>query len=101
MVIIFEGFLNWYFNVNILTNERILDIDFNSLLFKNIDIAGLDDIQEVNTTKAGLLGLIFNFGTIMVQTAGAREAIDFTNIPQPYLVADIILEEAEKFKGQE
>ena len=34
VAIIFEGYLNWYFNVNIITDKRIVDIDFHSILLK-------------------------------------------------------------------
>jgi len=98
LVITFEGFLNWYFNVNILTNERLIDVDFSNILLNNQDIAMLSDIQEVSPSRAGLLGLIFDLGDVVVQTAGARVGIDMIKVPRPYEVADMILEQAEKAK---
>lgn len=94
LVIVFEGFLYWYFNVNILTKKRIIDLDFESILFKNVDQAPLTQIQEANGQVGGLLGTIFNFGHVFVQTAGAKVAIDMKDVPNPTAVADKVLDEA-------
>lgn len=36
LVIVFEGFLYWYFNVYIVTNKNIIDVDFHSLDRKSV-----------------------------------------------------------------
>ena len=38
----FEKFLTWFFNVNIITDERIVDIDFPSILYKDISETKID-----------------------------------------------------------
>lgn len=99
LVIIFEGFLFWYFNVHILTNKRIVDIDFHSMLYKNVDLAPLINIQEANSHVKGIFGLIFHFGDVFIQTAGAKIAVDFYKVPRPHEVADIIMDQAHKMQG--
>lgn len=96
LVIVFEGSLHWYFNVYLITNKRIIDISFESLLRKNIDMAPIENIEETDSTTAGLLGTIFNFGNVAIQTAGAKVAIDMIKIPNPSEVADFILDQAGK-----
>jgi len=92
LVIVFEGFLNWYFNVTIITNEKIIDMDFEHLLYKAVDLAPLPKIEETDSVTAGMLGTLFNFGNVKVQTAGATVAIEMHNIPHPSQVADMILD---------
>lgn len=92
LVIVFEGFLNWYFNVNIVTNKRIVDIDFHSILFKNVDLAPLSSVQEASGQVGGVLGIVFNFGDVFIQTAGARVSLDFHKVPNPTKVADIVMD---------
>lgn len=101
IVIVFEGFLNWYFNVDIITDQNIVDIDFNNLLFKNIDLTPIFNIEEAKSSVAGLLQLIFNFGDVEVQTAGASINVDLTNVPRPDKVADFILDLVDKAKKGE
>ena len=99
LVVTLEGFLYWYFNVNIMTDRKIIDIDFNSVLFKNVDLALIKDVQEAQSSVGGFLGMIFNFGNVFVQTAGANVTIDFKNIPHPTKVADLIMDQVHKAGG--
>lgn len=96
LIIVFEGFLNWYFNASLITNEKIVDIDFEHLLYKGVDLAPLVKIEEADSVTAGILGTIFNFGDVKVQTAGAQVAIEMKKIPKPSTVADLILDLAKK-----
>jgi hypothetical protein len=94
-----ENFLIWYYNVYLVTNMRLVDVDFVGLLQYSSTEAELKQIQDVEHKQTGLWQLLFNFGTVEVQTAGIRQNIDFHKIPKPYRVADIITdllpEEAE------
>ena len=95
MVIVYEGFLHWYFNVDLVTSEKILDISFDSLLYKGVDLAPLSKIEEADSVTAGIIGTFFNFGNVSVQTAGSKIAIEMKNIPHPAHVADVILDLAK------
>ena len=99
LTITFEGFLYWYFNVYIVTDKNIVDVDFHSLLFKNIDIAPLRNVEDVSSSMGGILSSIFHYGHVFVQTAGAAKNIDFIDVPKPHKVADFILDEAHKLYG--
>jgi len=41
---IFENFLSWFFNVYIITDERIIDVDFISLVYRRISEAQIEKI---------------------------------------------------------
>ncbi len=92
LVITFEGFLEWYFNVAVITNEKIVDMDFSHILYKGVDLAPLQKIEETDSVVAGMLGTIFNFGNVKVQTAGATVAIEMKNIPHPATVSEMIMD---------
>lgn len=102
---ILQSFLSWFYNVYIVTDERIVDVDFNSLLFKNISSAKLDKIEDVTTQAGGILASVFDYGTVKVQTAGTETEFEFDNVPQPAKVASflnemLIEEEKEKMEGR-
>lgn len=88
--VIIEGFLTWLFNVGIITNERVLDIDFSSLLFQRTSDAQIDKIQDVTVETGGFIRTILGFGSIYIQTAGEKQEIEFTDIPSPQVVAMIL-----------
>jgi len=99
LVIILEGFLYWYFNVYVVTDKNIVDVDFHSVLFKNIDVAPLRNIEDTSSSMGGLLNSIFHYGHVFIQTAGTSRNIDFASVPRPHQVADFILDEAHKLYG--
>lgn len=100
-----ESFLSWFFNVYIVTDERIIDVDFLSLIYKNISSAKIDHIEDVTATTGGALRSIFNFGTIKIQTAAAVAEFEFEDVPQPQKVSQflnemMLEEEKEKIEGR-
>jgi len=92
-----ESFLSWFYNVYIITDERIIDVDFYNLLYHNISSAKLDNIEDITTEAGGVLASLFSFGTVKVQTAGSVTEFDFEDVPQPAKVTaflnEMLLEE--------
>jgi len=102
---IFEKFLGWFFNVNIITDERIIDIDFYSLGYKEVSEAKIDRVQDIGYVTGGALRSIFNFGNVLIQTAGEKPQLIFEDVPNPQVVAKILNElileeEKEKIEGK-
>jgi len=87
---LFEKFLSWFFNMTIITDERIVDIDFVNLTSKKVSDADLDKIQDVSFTNAGAIGTIFNYGDVLVQTAAEVSEFIFERVPDPAEVAKIL-----------
>ena len=79
----YQQFLNWYFNLYILTNRRIVDIDFFGLFYRRVSTTTLANVQDITYTKAGIFQNFFDFGDIHIQTAGTHENFEFHNIPDP------------------
>lgn len=100
-----ESFLVWFFNVYIITDERIVDVDFLSLIYKNVSSAKIDNIEDVTVTASGALASIFDYGTVLIQTAAERTQFEFDAVPHPTRVAAllnemILEEEREKLEGR-
>lgn len=100
IIIAFEGFLHWYFNVYIVTEKNLIDVDFHSLLFKNIDVAPLRNIEDTSSSMGGILHSLFHYGNVFIQTAGNARNIDFHSVPRPHHVADFILDRAHEQYGK-
>ena len=98
---IFEKFLSWYFNVYIVTDQRIIDYDFYNLLYKDTTEADIEKIQDVSAKMRGVAQVIFNFGDILIETAGAIPNLEFEQVPNPTSVAKIIHELRDKIKGNQ
>lgn len=100
-----ESFLNWYYNIYIITDERIVDVDFYSMLYKSVSEAKLEKIEDITATTSGVLGAIFNYGDINLQTAAEKREFEFLKVPQPAKVTKflnelLLEEEREKIEGR-
>jgi len=92
---ILTNFLHWFFNIYIVTNERIIDIDFKFLLYKHFSQAELSKIQDLSFTSSGIGATLFNYGNVNVQTAGETPTLEFEIVPHPQKVVETIREIAE------
>lgn len=100
-----RSFLSWFFNVYVVTDERVIDVDFDSVIHYNVASAKIENIQDVTTKTMGPLAAIFNYGSILIQTAGEKNEFEFDHIPQPAkitkLLNELILEEErERIEGR-
>ncbi|HBG81733.1 TPA: hypothetical protein DDW69_02715 [candidate division CPR2 bacterium] len=77
-----------YLTVGILTSERILDIDQNSLISRKLAFARLENIEDVQVDVTGIINTIFKIGTVKVMTAGEVPSIEFPFIKEPYQLLD-------------
>lgn len=107
-----QNFLLWFYNIYIVTDERLVDVDFVGLLQKTVNVARFDDIVDVNYSQGGLADSIFNMGDVIVQTSseqktpdasGEASAFTFESVAYPDKLAQVIsklvdLEEEEDRK---
>lgn len=86
----FVNFIVWYFNVYIVTDERVLDVDFYSLVYKRVSEAQISKIQDVTYQQGGVIRMLFNYGDVFIQTAAEQSEFEFEAVPQPSYIARII-----------
>lgn len=102
---VFEKFLGWYFNVNIVTDERLFDVDFIHLIYREMTEANIDQIQDVTVQIGGGIRTAFNYGDVLIQTAADVPRLEFGAVPYPDKVARVLRElrleeEVEKLEGR-
>lgn len=66
-------YLNWYRNRFIITSERVVNIDQRGLFSRKVSEAELDKVQNITHSVNGVSATMFNFGTIIIQSAGVGE----------------------------
>lgn len=86
----FESFLIWFFTVNIITTDRIVDVDFIGLFNKNFAEAQFSKIQDVRSEVKGAFQLTFNYGDVFVQTAAELTNIEFDDVPFPDQISRLV-----------
>lgn len=97
---LFSKWTDYYYDIWVITNWRIVDIDQAGLFKRSVaTILTLDHIQDVESQTLSVVGTFLNFGNVQVQTAAAKREFIITDVPNPNSVVQIIREaQAEKAK---
>ncbi len=93
-----QSFFNWFFNVYIVTDKKIVDVDFHGLIYGNISEAKLADVEDVTSKISGTFRTIFEIGDVFVQTASESPQFEFHDVPRPAKIRDIVSDLVEKVK---
>ena len=102
---IYEKFITWFFHVFIITDERVIDVDFYNLLYKEISEAKLDNIEDVTYRQGGMVRAWLNYGNVAMQTAGEKREFMIEDVAEPNRVVKVLNElkleeEHEKVMGR-
>ncbi len=87
---IFINFLNWFYNISLVTDKRVLDLDYSDIVYHDVALTKLSLIEDVTYIQSGFARSLFNYGDIIIQTAGEKLHFDFLSVPDPKRGADII-----------
>lgn len=93
---LFALWIQYYLNFQIVTNERLVDVDQKNLLNHATSELHLHNIEDVTAEVKGILGTVFDYGTVYVQTAGRETFFEFDNVPNPHRIAKLILDLYER-----
>ncbi|MCL5003919.1 MAG: hypothetical protein M1352_01455 [Patescibacteria group bacterium] len=84
------NFLDWFFNVDLITDKRLVDMDYENLLYFRASETNYSKLEDVTYKVSGIFQSIFNFGNVEFQTAGTEENFDLEEVPNPEGVHDLI-----------
>ena len=87
----FLTWIDYYFDVWIITTKRIINIEQRGLFSREISELNFDKIQDVSTEVLGILPTFLNYGDVQIQTAAEQEKFLFRKIPNPYEVKDLLM----------
>lgn len=94
----FYSFLDYYLDIWIVTNYRIINIEQNGLFDRIISEQKLYRVQDVTSEIKGIIPTFFDYGDVYVQTAAEKERFIFKQIPHASEVRKKILALAEQNK---
>jgi uncharacterized membrane protein YdbT with pleckstrin-like domain len=91
-----------HFNDNyILTNKRVMHDEHIYLIRQSRVGAPLSNVQSIQEIQEGLLAQVFNFGDLLIETAGEPGGtIVFHQVPDPAGVQAEIFEQKERVEAQ-
>jgi len=74
---------DYYLDILIITDKRVIDIEQQGLFSRNIAVSGLEHIEDVTTEVCGLIATLLGFGNIRLQTAAESREFKAIGIPNP------------------
>ena len=84
------------------TSRYVIDIDRSPFgTGESRKQAQLNNIQNINSDRPGLLPTVFNYGNVYIETAGATADITFENVVNPNQVQRDIFERREQARQQQ
>jgi len=96
-IIFFVVWTDYYLDILILTDKRIIDIEQRGLFSREVSTFRLDRIQDITVDIHGIIPTLLGFGDIHVQTAGDDREFIGKGMPHPSKLRDKILKEHALF----
>lgn len=98
LVLFLTNFVDYYLDVWLITNERLIDIAQKGLFARTVAETRFYLIQDVTTEVKGFIPTVFGYGNVYVQTAGATQRFALKEVPNPYTLARRIMEIVDEDK---
>lgn len=82
-------------SVILVTSDKVAQVLYTSLVNRKISQLSLGDLQDVTVEQKGIMSRVFNYGTIVIETAGEQNNFIFNYTPYPYGCAKDIVSARE------
>ena len=92
LLLVLRTIICWYWTVFIVTDCRVIDVDQRGLFNRFVSEASYEKVQDIAYARKGVLGTIFNYGTLVVQTAGVSAHLEQYFVRRPQDVQHLIVE---------
>ncbi len=99
---LFGAWLEYYYDIIFITNERIINVAQQGLLAREVSELGLAQIEDVSVRMEGFLRSLFNYGLLIIETAGKGTAdniatgldgyFTISEVPDPNRIARLVIE---------
>lgn len=99
-VLVFVFWTNYYLDVWIITNKKILSVNQYGLFKREVMILHIDKIQDITYMIDGFVATTLNYGNILITSAGADTEFKIKGIPNPALVQSKVNEALLAFKTE-
>lgn len=81
----------------LVTQSSVTEVTQRSLFNRETSRIDMEDVEDVTSHQSGILPSIFNYGTLIIETAGEQNNFKFSYCPNPAQTARIIHDHRQKF----
>jgi len=87
----FKFWTLYWLDIWVVTNKRLIDIDYKRLFDRDIAIMNLSSIQDVTVRVTGVFASLLKFGAVAVQTAGESREFVIDQIAHPEKLHEVLV----------
>ncbi len=88
----------WYYDVYILTSERIIEVEQKGLFSREVREIDLAKIQDATYSVSGVMSTVMEIGNVKIHSASGMQ-VEMEGISKPGIVREVIIKLMEK-KGK-
>lgn len=99
-LLFFFLFSDYYLDVCIITNERIIGIMQKGFFSRTISEKMMSCVQDVTSEIKGVIPTLFNYGSIFIQTAGEVERFTLFEVPEAEAVRELVIKIVEEHQSK-
>lgn len=88
----YSQFIEFYLDMWIVTNDRIVDVEQNGLFSRTISELDLYRVQDVTVDMDGIFPSLFKYGHVRVKTASQNLGIVFHNVSNPNQIREALIQ---------
>jgi len=93
---------DWENDIYVLTPDRLIDSERKPLwLQERVRVASLGQVQNVTYKRDTFIQNLFDYGTVVIQTAGGDSGLTFDHIPNPRRAQGFISDALERFRERD
>lgn len=92
LALIFHSFVDYYLDILIVTDDRIIYVRQNGYIFQQIDEIHLKDVQEVGVDLKGFWRSFFNYGNIVINSGSDVGVLIVDSLKEPHKIARTIMD---------
>ena len=89
-MIFFIIWTNYYLDVLIVTDKRIVDIEQKGFFYREISTVRIENIEDITVSVSGVLATFIDYGTLRIQTAAEAREFIIRDVPMPNKVKSTI-----------
>lgn len=98
IIVLGVTYINGYLykhSVIFITNEKIAQVVNITIFQRKVSQLGIGDAQDVTVSQKTFFSRAFNYGTLIIETAGEQQNYTFDYVPNPYKASKIIINSHE------
>lgn len=92
LFLLFSAWYRWYFFTYVLTNQRIIAMNQESVFSQRVSEVAYEHIQEAEYAIRGIVATIFRYGDVRLTITGKEGVSVMTRLRYPDRIRDVIME---------